>query len=100
MSRHFLVCPGEVVSRFDGQVHYIGSRQLMNLYNVNQSECVVDTPICRTEGLLHLEPNFDGDYSLPDVLSDPCEPYQPASDSICSALIVRACNFLFRIFPI
>lgn len=98
--KHFLICPGEVISKFDGQVHYIGARQLMNLYGVRPDECVTDSPRNRIEGLLYLEPNYDGDYSLHDVDSDPCEPYQLVSDSICAALVIRACNFLFRVIPL
>lgn len=100
-NKHFLICPGDVVSKYDGQTHYIGVRQLMSLYGVRAEECVTDGPHNRRlEGLLHLEPNYDGDYSLPDVMSDPCEPYQPVSDSICCALVVGACNFLFHVIPL
>lgn len=100
MTKHFLICPGEITSKYDGQIHYIGMRQLMNMYGVHPNECVNDGPYNRQEGLLYLEPNYDGDYSLPDVDSDPCDPYQLVSDSICSALVIRACNFLFRVIPL
>jgi len=98
--KQFLICPGEIASRSDGQLHYIGVRQLQNLYGVRSEECIVDSPHNRVEGLLYLEPSYEGDYSLPDVFHDPCEPYRIVPDSICCALVLQACAFLFRIIPV
>lgn len=89
--KHFLVCPNYVVSKNDGQTHWINEHQLMRLYGVERRECVI--ACCPThhreeEGLLHLEPSYEGDYSLPDVRYDPCAPYQP-DDSLVQLWFVR-----------
>jgi dTDP-4-dehydrorhamnose 3,5-epimerase-like enzyme len=42
--KKYLVIPSEVRSKSDKQKHYIPSNQLMNLYNVNPSDCIVVTP--------------------------------------------------------
>ena len=89
----FLLCPGDVVSKSDGQTHFISAMQLVKLYGVQPYECTYDSPYNRREGLLHLEPNYDGDYSLPDVVFDPCE-HLHIDDSICQMAFVKTFNFL------
>ena len=44
MKLKYVIYPGMVRSRTDGQYHYIGSRKLMGLYGVDPSECVVFDP--------------------------------------------------------
>lgn len=73
MSRRYVLCPGIVTSKSDGQRHYVGPAQLARLYGVPFSECVIfpqeyaqvrgwlDPP-----GAVYLRPRYDGDYSLPD----------------------------------
>ena len=39
--KRYLICPGFVTSRFDGDKHYISAKQLMCLYNVYPEECVI-----------------------------------------------------------
>ena len=66
----YVVHPGTVWSKTDGDVHFIGARRLMQLYGVSPLECVIDdvkgTMLGHhTEGLIHLSPDFHGDYKLP-----------------------------------
>ena len=37
----YAIRPGHVVSRTDGQVHYVGVAELMHLWGVRPSECIV-----------------------------------------------------------
>lgn len=100
MSADFIVCPGEVISQTDGDTHIISAHALINLYGVKRSECVIMSPTTsRMEGLFVLDPRADGDYSLPDVLSDPCEPYHN-SDSICTEAAMRVGTFISQILPV
>lgn len=64
----YVLCPGPVVSRADGQLHQIGSRQLADLYRVPMEDCIVkqqgdreDDP--RFRDLPRLRPRADGDYN-------------------------------------
>jgi hypothetical protein len=74
----YLLCPGEVTSRHDGQSHHVGVAQLAALYRVPMSECfVLPSPVpdyrarndllARADRgeLVALHPRFDGDYRLP-----------------------------------
>lgn len=82
VEKNFLVVPGPILSRIDGDRHYISAGRLMDLYGVHREECIIiDSSrnaylYGRYEGCLILEPRFDGDYSLPDVLFDPCWEHQ------------------------
>ena len=61
----FLLCPGRVTSRNDGQVHYVSSQDLARLYGVNPAECDVSRQAMSADhGLIELHPRSDGDYSL------------------------------------
>lgn len=68
----FAVYPGWVRSKNDWQQHYIGARQLMQLYGVRPNECVVvdperpETYVGRREllaRLMPLQPMTGVDYS-------------------------------------
>ncbi len=66
----YLVCPGEVKSLSDGDIHYISSQQLIELYRVNPLECKIVTSPDSARGIILedfivLRPNTAGDYSLP-----------------------------------
>lgn len=76
----YLLCPGPVRSRTDGDWHHIGARQLAHLYRVPMDECVVLPPpgrelfplerlrlIERADRgeLIALKPRADGDYRMP-----------------------------------
>lgn len=39
--KKYLVCPGWVISQTDGNWHYIGAKQLIELYGVKEKECIV-----------------------------------------------------------
>lgn len=75
--KKYLVGPSRVVSKSDGDVHYISARQLMDLHGVDPRECVVieegqDWPRGygplfteeqrRAAGLTLLTPSFHGNY--------------------------------------
>lgn len=71
--RPYVLCPGTVTSRHDGQEHYISARQLARLYGVRSALCVVLLPddveqnVLRgydnPETLVFLHPRQDGLYS-------------------------------------
>lgn len=73
----YAIHPGMVESKTDGQQHFIGARELMNLYGVTPRQCLVYDPppvgtpgFCldqynaRFEGLRPLYPRYDGNYEL------------------------------------
>lgn len=63
------VWPGYVRSKNDGQTHYIGPGQLMRLYNVSPSECVIRSNTHK--GLIDLKPSYEGNYSLEEYYMQP-----------------------------
>jgi hypothetical protein len=76
MKPKYVICPGEVTSKTDGQRHYIGPMQLMRLYGVDPQECEIYEPAPwwpesyyrmaeeRQRGLPRLGPRYDGNYEL------------------------------------
>lgn len=66
--KKYLICPGYVISKNDGDRHYISAHQLMRLYKVKPSECVIsndpDVPTSLLANLLPLRPRYDGDYCI------------------------------------
>ena len=82
MTIKYALRPGPVISKTDGDRHFIDAGTLMNLYRVPSHECIVipwDVPRSRERerqlllervlamGLIHLHPRYDGDYTLPEV---------------------------------
>ena len=70
MKKKYVICPSHVVSRNDGELHYIDAPTLMRLYGVNPMECIVnrDRASMRdidTMKLIWLAPRYDGKYQLP-----------------------------------
>lgn len=69
MKTKYLVVPGYVTSKNDGDRHFIGAGDLMRLYGVNPQECRVVTEEGSTFGsekdLIVLRPSYSGNYSLP-----------------------------------
>lgn len=68
MEKKYLIVPGEVVSRHDGEVHHVGAVALMKLYGVSQEECVIDTDGSKSrfpgfKHLIRLLPQQDGNYN-------------------------------------
>ncbi len=88
MTARYLLCPGLVRSRTDGDRHYVSARQLAHLYGVSMDECLVlpnDNEwasrmksrylLARTD-LIHLMPRSNGDYTLPAIPAPPpANPY-------------------------
>jgi len=70
----YVLNPGYVYSRHDGQRHYIGAQQLAFCYGVRMAECItrpVPQPGLpdrweKLDGQIDLFPRFDGNYSLPN----------------------------------
>lgn len=69
MRRHYVLAPGTVISKTDGQCHHISADQLARLYGVRREACYVWTPESRgrppSRDLRWLRPRYDGDYRLP-----------------------------------
>lgn len=74
MMTRYVLHPGPVRSKTDGDVHHISASQLIMLYRVNPRDCVVypegdafrqrfwqDQP-----GDVHLYPRTSGNYTLPE----------------------------------
>lgn len=67
--RRIILHPGYVVSRKDGDTHYINQYQLASLYSLDITKCIVmcDTPKGQNdfepqEGDLHLHVRYDNNY--------------------------------------
>lgn len=61
----YLLHPGYVVSKTDGNRHYISSKMLMKLYNVSPKECVTYLPYRpypNQDKLIDLYPMGSGEY--------------------------------------
>ena len=78
MKPKYVICPGFVTSKTDGQRHYVGPYELMRLYGVDPKDCDIYEPtpwwpgsvsVWRPDeehkGLIRLHPRYDGDYKLP-----------------------------------
>lgn len=62
----FIIHPGAVYSQNDGQRHIIGVGRLIELYRLPPRMCVeYGRHMPDRGGDVHLEPRWDGDYSLP-----------------------------------
>lgn len=63
MKKKYVVTPGYVISKTDGDKHYISYNRLIALYNVDPKECVVYLKHrFNYEGMHILSPRFDGNY--------------------------------------
>lgn len=72
----YIIAPGWVVSKYDGERHYIGASRLVALYNVDPKECYflrseldacdpVDRMVIRELGNQQiLGPRYDGNYII------------------------------------
>ncbi len=72
--KKYLLCPGPVTSKIDGDRHHISASDLARLYGVQMSECVVRSEslistrgrgLNENNGLIELWPRYDGNYKLP-----------------------------------
>ena len=72
--KKYAVFSGHVISKNDGERHFIDNLQLCRLYGVNPKECVMVNSKFRTsycdqtyiDSLIPLTPQYDGDYSIPN----------------------------------
>jgi hypothetical protein len=80
MPARYLLCPGPVRSRTEGQSRYVPAMTLARIYGVQLSDCII-LPGTRTPGdralrsawlaraaageIVALHPRDDGDYRLP-----------------------------------
>lgn len=63
MRKKYVVCPGYITSKHDGQRHYVDRQQLMDLYKVNKHECMDCGSKVRFEDqVTYLTPRYNGDY--------------------------------------
>jgi hypothetical protein len=69
----YVLHPGYMRSRNDGDLHYITAGQLADLYHVDIRECRIQEQqdheiLGRREDpdLIHLYPNYSGNYKLPE----------------------------------
>lgn len=69
--KKYLICPGMVQSKADRDTHYITANQLIHLYKVNPSECVVmpkNKELYRPDAeLIRLRPDYSGQYIVPQT---------------------------------
>lgn len=71
--KKYAVHPDRIVSKTDGQMHFISAYQLMKLYGVQPTECVVCSDKHPNMGIhnndyIHLTPRHDGDYSIESAI--------------------------------
>jgi hypothetical protein len=74
----YLLHPGLIRSKNDGQLHYVSARRLADLYGVPLRQCeVCPDPRSsaahgwkRPECVIDLYPNYHGDYTLPQPSKD------------------------------
>jgi len=67
MTPKYLVCPGYVTSQNDGDTHFVGARELMELYRVNPELCVIrewGDHRAYPKELIRLAPQRSGNYDL------------------------------------
>lgn len=73
-TKRFLICPGFVRSKTDGQEHHISGRKLIELYGLDPKECVIKQDVYERFAsrrqpepdydpeLIPLHPLYEGDY--------------------------------------
>lgn len=67
----YIIMPGFVKSKNDGETHYISASKLIHLYGVNPKECYIvrdgemeSIPKSVSKTAKVLSPKYNGDYSL------------------------------------
>jgi hypothetical protein len=62
----YILHPGYVFSKNDGDRHYVGWQRLAELYGVGLHECLIYSEYGqRTTGMTHLFPDRSGEYRNP-----------------------------------
>ncbi|MDO5769966.1 MAG: hypothetical protein Q4P13_10710, partial [Psychrobacter sp.] len=59
----FCVAPGWVVSKNDGQRHWVSQRDLIQLYDIPR-DLVSDQPMKGGKNIIKLRPQYSGEYDL------------------------------------
>jgi len=67
----YAIHPGEVRSKNDGDIHFIGYKELIRLYKLNLKDCILwDIHVNSTflgrdpRDYIHCYPKEDGDYNI------------------------------------
>jgi hypothetical protein len=63
----YVLCPGYIRSKTDGDLHYISAGRLAQLYGVRISECIINTQTKLPDGLIYLQPRYHGDYRVREL---------------------------------
>jgi hypothetical protein len=65
----YVIHPGYVVSKNDGDVHYISYDTLIKLYKVNPDQCTsrYRRDFFDKQGDIHLWPDYTGKYKIPEL---------------------------------
>lgn len=89
MKNKYLVVPGFVTSKSDGQTHWISAKELMGLYGVRSQDCVIAgwNPSDfrhRVEGqtLTVLHPDYHGRYDLNAMKPESFDPAEIGTDAL------------------
>jgi len=75
----YVLFPGFIISKYDGDSHYITARQLAELYGVDIRKCLIiyrDRPEShrgyhKSDDDIELYPDYHGNYNLPDQANKP-----------------------------
>lgn len=79
LGRRYIVHPGWITSRADGDRHFIRAGQLIRLYGISINECLVCAHcqgrkmlpcMASTPGYVDLWPRYSGDYTRPNQSPD------------------------------
>jgi hypothetical protein len=74
MAQRYVLYPGPVTCRKNGQSHFVGASTLARLYGIEMLDCVVfdPDPYNRTEDYtecIHLYPQYDEECMQPQVVA-------------------------------
>ena len=74
VGKKYLIFPGTIRSKRDGDEHYVTAHDIIYLYRVNHMECIIIRDKYDLRGIdqweyIHLEPNWRGEYEtfIPEV---------------------------------
>lgn len=79
MGRKYLIIGGEVMSKIDGDTHYINAHTTRRLYRLNLDECylaeshdkiLIEQYLQHKPELIILRPRYDGNYNLTALTTD------------------------------
>ncbi len=72
MRPRYLLCPGYILSKYDGDTHFISAGQLKSLYGVHWQDCDIEKREIdhNRYRYIRLFPRYDGDYTKLPRLKD------------------------------